>query len=848
MNSSQEVRHLLVIEDQKSRRIVPLTESTYAVGRDPNSAIILYDRQVSRHHATLLRVIDPDPKNNQYSYRIIDGNLQGKRSTNGILINGNYCLSHELKNGDSIRFGTKSQIKYQIISQETELDSLKSGELKADETLDLLPLLPQNENNVPAPVALDKSTYAPQELELMDDDEPNTSLIFNQKPKEENNGALSHLSSLAEYSPNPIIEIDYKGQITYLNPAAKIKFSQLTSTHPLLQDIIKEIPHQEGTSYVREIEVGEDFFEQHVYYLNEGKIIRSYIVDISKHRKLENQLLLNKERYQLLVKAASEGILVIDAETKEVVEANATYRSLLGYDLTEILELNLYKLIALDRDILNEELEQIKPNSSFPIEESFHRRKDGSFVSVMAQVTRTIYHEKEVFCWAVRDVGDLKKTEEQLRYQSLHDSLTNLPNRMFFEQQLDKALVHAQKHQHLLAVLFLDLDSFAHINSTLGHQVGDRILRAFSKRIDNCTRAGDIVSRWGSDEYTLLLPQIKNTDDVVSVMDKIFESLNKPFQIEDKLLHIKVSVGIAIYPQDGEDKLALLKNADAALHRTKVQGRNHYQFYHPTLTQEAALLMNLENLIHQALERRQFSLYYQPQIHLATGEVQGMEALLRWEHPELGFIPPEKFIPIAQKTDILIPVCQWILKTACEQNLSWQKDGISPLPVAINLSAREFAQENLVETIAHTLNDTGLDPQWLEIEITEKTLRKHLTIAPTLFQNLRQLGVHITLDDFGTGYSALGFLQQFPFHTIKLDQNLIHQFRGTPQEKGMISAIVALCKGYNLRLIVEGVETQKQVDELAELHCKLFQGYWFSQPLTAKQATQFLVDKIHGNT
>ncbi|MGK7944800.1 MAG: EAL domain-containing protein [Microcystaceae cyanobacterium] len=844
MNTSQEVRHLLVIEDQKSRRIVPLTDSTYAVGRDPNSSIILFDRQVSRHHATLLRVIDPDPKNNQYSYRIIDGNLQGKRSTNGILINGNYCLSHELKHGDSIRFGTKSQMKYQIISPDMELEGIK------DDLSGPLPRPPQNHQNALAAVASDKSTYAPPELELEDDDEPNTSLVFSNPSPEENNGALSHFSSLAEYSPNPIIEIDETGQVTYLNPAARIKFSELSFNHPLLQGIIqdKETPYQEGTSYVREIEVEDEFFEQHVYYLEEGKLIRSYIFDISKHRKLENQLLLNKERYQLLLKASSEGILVIDANSKEVIESNTTYRRLLGYDLTEILDLNLYKLIALDRDILNEELEQIQPNSSFCIEESFHRCKDGSFVSVVAQVTRTMYQDQEVFCWAVRDVGELKKTEEQLRHQSLHDALTNLPNRTFFEQQLNKALAHAQKHQHLLSVLFLDLDSFAHINNTLGHEVGDHILKEFGKRINNCTRAGDIVSRWGSDEYTLLLPQIKNTEDVVIVVDKIFETLTQPFKVNEQLLRVKASIGIAIYPQDGEDRVTLLKNADAALHRTKTQGRNHYQFYHPALTQEAALLMNLENLIYQGLEKQQFSLYYQPQIHLATGEIRGMEALIRWEHPVLGFIPPEKFIPMAQKTDILIPVCQWVLETACKQNLSWQKDGIAPIPIAINLSAREFEQENLVETIAYTLNEIGLDPQWLEIEITEKTLRQHLKIAPNLFKNLQQLGVHLTLDDFGTGYSALGFLQQFPFHTIKLDKNLIQQFRGTSQEKGIISAIVALCQGYNLGLIAKGVETQKQVDELAELHCEIFQGYWFNQPLTAKQATQFLVDKLHGNS
>ncbi len=849
MSSPQEVRHLLVIEDQKSRRIVPLVDNTYNIGRDPNSSILLYDRQVSRHHATLLRVTDY--QNNHHTYRIIDGNLQGKRSTNGILINDNYCLSHELKHGDFIRFGTKSQARYHIIANDSEIERLTTGDNEGTlfEPSDEVKLAREAilSSGKPLPLSSEKQTYTRELLDAgSEEDEvtPKTAFVFDKAVEKHNEAALAHLSSLAECSPHPIIEVDEQGNLAYINPAANIKFSQLNKEHPILQGINRDFQYQERTSYVREIQIENEFFEQHIYYLNDNKLIRSYISDISKSKKLEQQLAVNKERYQLLAKASSEGFAVIDNQSKEILEANTAYCQLLGYDLAEILELNLYQIIALDRDILNEELAQIHPNQPFTIEELFHRCKDGSFVSAVAQVSRTLYQEKEVLCWSIRDIGELKKTEEQLRYQSLHDSLTALPNRLFFEQQLDKAIEHAEKHEHLLAVLFLDIDSFAHINNTLGHPVGDRLLQELGKRMDNCVGAGQIVARWGSDEYTLLLPQIKNLEEPIQLSQRIFAALQQPFNIDNHRINLRVSVGIAIYPQDGVNKETLLKNADTALHQTKVEGRNHYQLYTPNLSKEALVLLNLENLIHQALEKRQFALYYQPQLNLSTGKISGIEALLRWEHPELGIILPEKFIPLAQKTDVMIPLCQWILKTACKQNLSWQKDGIPSISIGVNLSEREFKQAKLIELIAHTLNNTGLDPQWLEIEITENTLRKQIHLVPKLFQNLQQLGVHLALDDFGTGYSSIGYLQRFDFHTIKLDQRLIQQLRGTPQETAIISSIMTLGRGFNQRVIAEGVETEQQVNLLKTLQCQEIQGYWVSHPLNVKEATEFLRNRV----
>ncbi|MGK7940912.1 MAG: EAL domain-containing protein [Crocosphaera sp.] len=827
MSNVSEVRHLLVIADQKSRRIVSLTDDTYSIGRDPHSNILLYDRQVSRHHATLLRVDDNNSE--QGRYRIIDGNLQGKKSTNGITINGQYSVSHDLVRGDFIRFGNNSYANYHIIADSAELDLLKSADVDTQMVDNFLVHHPKNDlDNVES-----FETFFSDEEED-NQEQPNT-MSFRKGSKEQ--------VSLADSNPNPIIEIDFDGKITYLNAAAKIKFSdliQLQLYHPILKNLLGANAPKEGTSFVREIEFEQRHFEQHIHYLKESKCLRTYLFEVTKYRKREAKLSAGKNRYRFFFEQAQEGILVIEPQTKHIIETNQAYCQLSGYSIAEIIGSSLYQLLEIDRDSFNEKLEGITPENPYIIKESFHRHANGSLLAIGGQINRTTYQGKDVFSIIIRDIRDRKQAEEELQYKLLHDSLTNLPNRDLFEEQLAVALAHAQRHEHLLAVIFIDLDSFTHINNTLGHSLGDRVLQSFGERLSSCIRAGDIVSRWGSDEFVLLLPQIKNTEDTVKLAQRIFNTLQRPFVLNEHRLQIKCSIGIAIYPQDGETGEQLLKNADTALYRTKEQGRNHYQFYSPHLTAEAELLLRLENLLHQALEKKQFSLHYQPQLHYKTGKIVGMEALLRWENPAFGMIMPQKFLPLAAKTNLILHVSKWVLKTACEQNLSWQKDGLPPIPISVNLSGKEFQQPHLATVVASILDETGLDPQWLEIELTELTLRQNLNLARKTLQDLQNLGVRIALDDFGRGFSSLGYIKQFSFRTIKLHQDFIRDLRGTSEELGLISAILAIGKGFNMRIIAEGVETAEQLNLLQTLECNEIQGYWFSRPLPTKEATELL--------
>jgi diguanylate cyclase (GGDEF)-like protein/PAS domain S-box-containing protein len=821
MSNARDVRHILVVEDQKSKRIVALRENSYTLGRDPASSIVIYDRQVSRHHATLLRVTDY--QNHQDFYRVIDGNLQGKRSTNGILINGKYSLSHELRSGDTIRFGSKAKASYQVVS---------AAEIE---------LLEQNNPAENAPESVFES-YAEEDLELQE--EEHHTLAFEITGVDADQPRLRQ-ASLGDCSPGPIVEMNARGEIVYLNPAASIGFPdlpQLQSAHPLLQGLLEQSNQRDGTPFQREIAIANRVYEQYVYFLDNSQSIRTFLFEITKYKQIEPKISVDSERAHFILQQTTEGIFWVDTREKKIIETNLAYCKLLGYTKKELIGRELYGMLALDREQLDRQLERLEPEKPYYVEESRHRCQDGSLVEVEETITRSHLAGVEIFCFSVRHIGERKRFEEKLRHRSIHDSLTDLPNRTHFDRQLTVALVNAFRSQSSLGVMFLDLDSFQQINSLFGHSLGDRVLQSCAQRLTELVGDGDTIARWGSDEFAILLPRVRNGEDTGRLAQKIANALKQPMEIEGQTLTIRTSIGIALYPQDGEDEETLLKNASAALSKAKESGRYQHEFYTPLLSEEANSRFKLENLLHQALEKQEFSLLYQPQLRLVTGEITGIEALLRWNHPSKGTLLPGKFLPLAEKTDLLLSIGKWVLTRACERARSWQKDGLKPIPICVNLSSQEFAQPNLVEAIARILDKTGLDPQWLEVEITEKTLRQNLSSARQIFQDLQNLGVRVALDDFGTGHSALGYLQQFPFRTLKLNQDFIRDLRGSAKEQAIVTAAIALGQGFHFRVVAEGVETKQQLEFLQNLHCEEAQGYYFSHPLTAEATGQFLDD------
>jgi diguanylate cyclase (GGDEF)-like protein len=438
------------------------------------------------------------------------------------------------------------------------------------------------------------------------------------------------------------------------------------------------------------------------------------------------------------------------------------------------------------------------------------------------------------------ELAEIKQAAETMWQQVYHDPLTGLPNRMLFEDRLTLEMAHARRDKQGLAVMFLDLDHFKLINDTLGHSVGDQLLQDVAHRLRDALRGTDTVARMGGDEFALLLTRVTHAENVARVAQKIFHVLKPPFNFGGHDFHITPSIGITLYPNDGEDTQTLLKNADTALYRAKEQGRNVYQFYTPAMNSKTLERLALENNLRRALERKEFVVYYQPRVKISTKRIIGMEALVRWQHPELGLISPVKFIPLAEETGLIIPLGEWVLRTACEQTKAWQEAGFPPLRVGVNLSARQFQQPNLVERVAQVLKETGLHPHYLELEITESAAMQNAEYTLPVLYYLKEMGIHISIDDFGTGYSSLSYLKKFPFHTLKLDQSFIRDLTTDPNDAMIAKVVITLAHGLKLEVVAEGVETQEQLDFLKQLQGDEVQGYLFSKPLPAEEFEELL--------
>ncbi len=428
---------------------------------------------------------------------------------------------------------------------------------------------------------------------------------------------------------------------------------------------------------------------------------------------------------------------------------------------------------------------------------------------------------------------DRSRAEATVEHQAHYDLLTNLPNRTTFKDRLTVALAQTGRNRKMLGILFVDLDRFKTIVDTLGHTIGDKLLRGVAERLRASLEDGDTLARMGGDEFVILLSQINRADRAVRVAQRVLDAIKPPFHFDQHELHVTMSIGITLYPYDGEDADTLLRNADSALYRAKEQGRNNYQLYTPAMNARAFERLALENSLRRAVERKEFLLHYQPQVDMQTRTVMGIEALLRWQHPDLGLVYPAEFISIAEETGLITQLGEWVIRTACVQNKAWQKAGLPPMTVAVNLSARQFQQQDLVETVARILKETDLDPRWLEIEITEGIAMQNADYTNVLLRGLKSMGVKVALDDFGTGYSSLSYLKKFPIDTLKIDQSFVRDLTTDPNDAAIANAVIVLAHSLKLKVVAEGVETREQETYLREHHCDISQGFLFSNPLAA---------------
>jgi diguanylate cyclase (GGDEF)-like protein len=438
------------------------------------------------------------------------------------------------------------------------------------------------------------------------------------------------------------------------------------------------------------------------------------------------------------------------------------------------------------------------------------------------------------------DVSTARALSLRMSYLAQHDSLTDLPNRILFSDRLTEAIAMAHRYRRKLAVLYLDVDRFKHINDSLGHDIGDRLLQSMAARLHACVRGSDTVSRQGGDEFVVLLSEVTRVEDAAVSADKILLALGMPHRIDEHDLHLTVSIGIASYPDDGTEAEVLLKNADFAMYHAKESGRNNYQFFKPEMNVRAVERQSLENVLRQAMERQEFVLYYQPKINLKTGAIIGAEALIRWRHPQRGLVPPAQFIPVAEECGFIVPIGRWVLREACHQARTWQLAGLTPIRLAINVSAVELRHKDFLAGVRSILTETGFDPRHVELELTESFLLQDSTSTAAVLQALKEMGVLLALDDFGTGYSSLGYLKRFPIDTLKIDQSFVRNITTDADDASIVSAVISMGKSLHMRVVAEGVETREQLAFLREQSCPYGQGYYFSQPLVGGEFVQLL--------
>lgn len=440
-----------------------------------------------------------------------------------------------------------------------------------------------------------------------------------------------------------------------------------------------------------------------------------------------------------------------------------------------------------------------------------------------------------ILYFVVVDIRHRDFTERQLTYLAYHDMLTGLPNRQMFQQSLNLSIRGSKASERKLSVMFIDLDRFKNVNDTFGHAFGDQLLIVAAERLKVGLRAGDRVSRQGGDEFTVLAEDTANIQDAEKIARKIIQLLCQPFNIDGHELRVGCSIGIAMYPTDGEDAITLMKNADTAMYRAKERGKNGFQFYTPEMNDTVIQKLVMEEWLNKAMEQDEFILYYQPQVDIFTKRMNGMEALLRWNHPRLGFISPAEFIPLAEETGIIIPLGKWVLRTACKQNKAWQLWGYPPLKMAVNISPVQFHQHDFVQVVLDALGESGLEPQYLELEITEGIAMHHVDQVIEKLQMLRDLGVHISMDDFGTGYSSLNYLKKFPINKLKIAQQFVRDITEDPDDAAIVQAIMAMAHSLKLNVIAEGVETEEQLAFLLDVKCREIQGYIYSKPIPAEE-------------
>ena len=664
--------------------------------------------------------------------------------------------------------------------------------------------------------------------------------------------------------PAPVIMLDMQGHFAFANKAA---YKILPSCIPLSDGVSCTPPDwlaAEIHTFLQQ-KKDEHCFEQclpletgqrHLQFIltrldqdtqQSGILITLH--DISRHKRTEQALRQSEERYRMLVEHQSDLVVRVDTDGR-LQFASPSFCMMFGIDEEQLVGRELCPIINTSgQGMMKEAMKRLDCYPKSCYYEINSQTLDGP--RWIGWAMKGVVDEKgriEAIVGIGRDITDRKKAEKEILQLAHYDTLTGLPNRSLFHDRLSQAISLSSRNGSSLAVLFLDLDRFKHVNDAFGHQIGDLLLQEVSRRLNSCIRATDTVARIGGDEFVLILNSLVKCNQAGSVASKIVNVMSHPFQLGGHELYSGVSIGVALFPSDGTDVDTLLKHADIAMYQAKESGRGTFKFFSPDHNEKMVQRMQLEQALRRAIEHQELFLDYQPQIDNATGAITGVEALVRWNHPLLGLLLPGLFIGIAEDTGLIIPLGEWVLRTACHQARAWQKAGHRQLRMAVNISPRQFQQRGLMPMIDEILQETGCDPKGLELELTETTLMDNPDEAAALLKALKRRGISLAIDDFGTGYSSLSHLKHFPIDRLKIDRSFINDLTRSPEDSAIVEAIIAMAHRLHLEAVAEGVEHIDQCTMLHNWGCTTSQGFLFSHPLPAQNITGLLAASQHKAT
>jgi diguanylate cyclase (GGDEF)-like protein/PAS domain S-box-containing protein len=647
------------------------------------------------------------------------------------------------------------------------------------------------------------------------------------------------LCRLYGYSKNELMGINYRHYTDKENAALLFQtFNRVYRTGVPVKELAWKSFRKDGTPLY--VEASASLIKN-----PSGKPVgfRGIIKDVTERKQMESDLKQSEKKYRSILESIQEAYFEVDLAGNFTFFNDSLCR-LTGCSREELIGTN-YKYFSDEensRKVFHAFNNVYRTGQATEAFDWMIVRKDGTQRYIEASVSpRQDAAGKTIgFQGVIRDITERKKVEQELNYLATHDALTGLPNRLMFTQHLNQAILSAKRNRRKLAVFFIDLDRFKIINDSLGHEAGDILLKEIAKRLKNALRAVDVVGRLGGDEFVILIENFMENAHLAKVAQKVLAAAIKPFRIMDEDCRVTASIGISIYPQDGQDEQTLMKNADIAMYMAKEAGKNNFQFYSANIKSLANERLMIEKNLRLALERKEFYLDYQAKVDFKTHAITGVEALLRWRNDYLGDVTPTQFIPVAEETGLIVPIGKWVLKTACAQNVAWQKQGLPPVCMAVNLSMRQLMDDNLLEDIRETLSHTGMSPNLLELEITESMIMHNPARLVPLLTKIKQMGIRLAIDDFGTGYSSLAQLKNFPVDTLKVDRSFIRNIPENSEDRAITEAIISMGKTLSMTVVAEGVETEEQEQFLRERVCDEMQGFYFSKPIKAEEFASLL--------